>query len=31
MAFLGGETNGGLDLSTAVFRRIDVQNGMLRF
>jgi hypothetical protein len=27
-AFIGGQTNGGLDLSTAVFQRIDVQNGM---
>jgi opacity protein-like surface antigen len=27
-AFIGGQTNGGLDLSTAVFQRINVQNGM---
>jgi len=25
--FIGGQLNGGLDLSTAFFRRIDVQNG----
>jgi hypothetical protein len=27
-AFVGGQTNGGLDLSTSLFQRIDVQNGM---
>lgn len=26
--FIGGQTNGGLDLSTAAFQRIDVQNGI---
>jgi hypothetical protein len=25
--FFGGQTNGGMDLSTSLFRRIDVQNG----
>ena len=27
-AFVGGQTNGGLDLSTTAFQRIDVQNGI---
>lgn len=27
-AFVGGQTNGGLDLSTSLYQRIDVQNGM---
>jgi hypothetical protein len=27
-AFVGGQTNGGLELSTSLFQRIDVQNGM---
>src|SRR3981189_352535 len=26
--FVGGQFNGGLDLSTTLFRNIDVQNGM---
>jgi opacity protein-like surface antigen len=26
--FIGGQTNGGLDLSTALYNRIDVQNGL---
>jgi opacity protein-like surface antigen len=26
--YIGGQTNGGLDLSTTVFQRIDVQNGI---
>ena len=27
---IGGQLNGGLDLSTSLFRRIDVQNGLTR-
>jgi opacity protein-like surface antigen len=26
--FIGGQTNGGLDLSTALYNRIDIQNGL---
>jgi opacity protein-like surface antigen len=26
--FIGGQTNGGLDISTTLFKRIDVQNGL---
>jgi hypothetical protein len=26
--FIGGQVNGGLDLSTARYNRIDVQNGL---
>lgn len=29
-AFIGGQSNGGIDLSTTLFRRIDVQNGKTR-
>ena len=26
--FIGGQTNGGLDISTTLFKRIDIQNGL---